>query len=96
VGEISKVKILVIENEVIIRTFNGCNGNIYVLSYILFYHCGLMAKSCNDQTNKLYLYHPNGTYLSKNLTTPIYPRYIGYDSKGNFVHISNSQNNIYN
>ena len=77
--------ILVIVNEVIINTFNGCNGNSVQLSYN-FDQCGLMATSCEN--SQLYLYDPNVTYLSKNKATPIYPNYIGYDSKGRFVQIS--------
>jgi hypothetical protein len=86
--------ILIIVNEVIKYTFNACNGNSDVLTYILFDQCGLMATSCYN--NQLYLYDTNGTYLSKNKTTPIYPRYIGYDSKGHFIQISNNQISIYN
>jgi hypothetical protein len=86
--------ILIIEKEVIIRTFNGCNGNAVALSYILFDQCGLMATSCHN--NQLYLYYPNGTYLGKNFITPVGPFYIGYDSNGRFVQISSTQINIYN
>jgi hypothetical protein len=88
--------ILVIVNEVILHTFNGCNGNSAVLSSVLFDQCGYMATSCNNPTNQLFLYHPNGTYFSKNYQTPANPRYIGYDSKGHFVQISAFQINIYN
>ncbi len=85
--------ILVIENEVILHTFNGCNGNSVTLFYILFDHCGLIATSCNNYL--LYLYHPNGTNTGKSLTS-IDPRFIGYDLKGRFVEISYPQINIYN
>ena len=87
--------ILLIVNEVIIRTFNGCNGNAVILSYILFDKCGLMATSCQT-INQLYLYYPNGTYHGKNVITPVSPYYIGYDSKGHFVQISLRQISIYN
>ena len=65
-------KILVLVNEVIIRTFNGCNGNSAVLSSVLFDSCGYMAITCYNY-NQLYLYDPNGTYLSKNKVTPTLP-----------------------
>lgn len=87
-------KILVIVNEVIVNTFNGCNGNTVQLTYILFDDCGQMATSCYN--NELYLYKPNGTYLNKNITTSIYPSYIGYDSNGRFIQISPYQISIYN
>ena len=94
VGDRYNGTILVIENEVIVRTFKGCNGNSVQLSYILFDQCGFMATSCN--TNQVYLYQPNGTYLSKNLATPSGPMYIGYDSNVRFVQISYTRINIYN
>jgi hypothetical protein len=87
--------ILVIENEMILQTFNGCNGNSVWLTYILFDNCGLMATSCKT-INHLYLYYPNGTYVGKNLTAPTEPRYMGYDSNGEFVQISYPQISIYN
>ena len=86
--------ILVIENEVIIRQFNGCNDNLGRLAYILFDDCGMMVTTCN--TNQLYLYYPNGTFTGKSFTAPTDPRYIGYDSKGRFVLISWYEISIYN
>ena len=94
VGDNSKGAIIVIENEVIIRQFNGCNGNLGRLAYILFDDCGMMVTTCN--TNQLYLYYPNGTFTGKSFTTPTDPRYIGYDSKGRFVLISWYEISIYN
>jgi hypothetical protein len=86
--------ILVIENNMILRKFNGCHGNAVRLAYILFDHCGLMATSCNN--NQSYLYYPNETYTGKSLNTPANPRYIGFDSKGRFVQISWLQISVYN
>jgi hypothetical protein len=94
VGALTKGTILVIENETIKHIFNGCNGNLAALTYILFDDCGLMATSCSN--NKLYLYYPNGTYIGKSLNTPDNPRYIGFDSKGRFVQISWLQVSVYN
>ena len=88
--------IQVMENEMIIRKFNGCNGNAAILSYILFDDCGLMATSCYYSINQLYLYYPNGIYLSKRYPTPFSPKYVGYDSKGHFIQISQSQISIFN
>jgi DNA-binding beta-propeller fold protein YncE len=93
VGDFSNGKILVIENERIVNEFNGCNGNLFMLSHILFDDCGLMATSCNN--NQLYLYYPNGTYIGKSLNTPPNPRYIGFDSKGRFIQISWEKISIY-
>jgi hypothetical protein len=92
-GDISG-SILVVVNEVIIRTFKGCNGNLVQLNYILFDQCGYLATSCDN--NELYLYHSNGTYLSKNFNASTRTKYIGYDSKGNFIQISTAQISIYN
>ena len=94
VGDFTSGTILVIENEVILHTFHGCNGNNVTLSYILFDHCGLMATACNH--NELYLYYPNRTYVGKNFATAIYPKFIGYDSKGHLIEISFTRISIYN
>ena len=94
VGDYFTGTILVIVNEVIINTFNGCNGNAIWLTYILFDNCGLMATSCHN--NQLSLYHSNGTYLRKNFTTPSGPHYFGFDSIGRFFQISHSEIIIYN
>jgi hypothetical protein len=93
VGDFSNGFILVIENERIVNEFNGCNGNLFMLSHILFDDCGLMATSCNN--NQLYLYYPNGTFTGKSLNTSADPRYIGFDSKGRFVQISWKKISIY-
>jgi hypothetical protein len=88
--------ILVIQNEVIINQFNGCNGTIITVTFILFDQYGYMATICSNPTNKLYLYNSNGTYTGTSLLTPVNPRYIGFDTKGRFVLISTNQTTIYN
>jgi hypothetical protein len=87
-------KILVIVNELIYHTFNGCNGVATTLTSILFDNCGYMATSCYN--NQLYLYYPNGTYFSQPMTTPSRNYYIGYDSNGHLIHISGTRISIYN
>ena len=87
--------ILVYQNEEIINQFNGCNGNSYHLTSILFDQNGYMATSCLH-TNKLYLFSQNGSFTSKSITTGSYPRFIGFDSKGRFILISSKQISIYN
>ncbi len=83
-------QILVIENEVIINTFFVCNSWSLV-SYILFDQCGLMATSCYYI---LSLKRPNGAFINY-LNIPSQPRYIGFDSNGQFVQISAYQIRIY-
>ena len=86
--------VLVVQNETIVNQFNGCGGNgVWVLS-ILFDQYGYCATSCIY--NKLYLLFANGTYTGKDITTPTYPVYIGFDSKGHFIQISRFQITIYN
>ena len=85
--------ILVIEKRMIKYTFNGCNGYSFLLSYILFDSCGLMATSCDN--NQLYLYDSNGRYLNTSYPTPNNPSYIGHDSKGRFVQVSQQQISVY-
>jgi hypothetical protein len=87
--------ILVMQNEIIINEFNGCNMANAALTSILFDQYGYMATSC-DLRNKLYLYTQNGTYTGTSLSTPALPRYIGFDTKGRFVLISFNQISIYN
>jgi hypothetical protein len=55
-----------------------------------------MATICNDPTNKLYFYDTDGRYTGTFLSTPVKPRYIGFDTKGRFVLISTNQIIIYN
>ena len=86
--------ILVYQNEKIINQFNGCDGNSVYLTSILFDQTGYMATSCDS--SKLYLFSPNGSFTGKSITTPIYPRYIGFDSKGRFIQISYYRISFYN
>ena len=88
--------IIVYQNEIIINQFNGCDGNNDVLTSILFDQNGYMATSCYNPTSKLYLFAPNGSFTGKYLTTPDYPQYIGFDSKGRFIQISGYEIIIYN
>ena len=88
--------VILIQNELIINQFNGCNGTSVTLTYILFDQYDCMATICSDPTNKLYLYNTDGTYTGTNLSTPSKPRYIGFDTKGRFVLISTNQIIIYN
>ena len=89
--------VLVYQNESLIRQFNGCNGNSnsYITS-ILFDQNGNMATTCSDPTNKLYLFSPDGSFTYKSISTPSGPNYIGFDSKGRFIQISQNQITIYN
>ena len=87
--------ILIYQNEILINQFNGCNGNSVLLTFILFDPNGYMATTCNYPTNKLYLFSPDGSFTGKSITTPLYPHYIGFDSKGRFIQISEEQISIY-
>ena len=88
--------ILVYQNEILINQFNGCNGNSVWITSIFFDPNGYMATTCANPTNKLYLFSPNGSFTGKSITTPRYPQYIGFDSKGRFILISWNQISIYN
>ena len=76
--------------------FDGCGGNSVQLTSILIDKYGYFATSCDDPINKLYLILANGTYTGINITTAIWPNYIGFDSKGRFIQISNEKITIYN
>ena len=88
--------VLVVQNEIIVNQFNGCDGNFVWLTSILFDEYGYFATSCYAPTNRLYLLFANGTYTGKVITTPINPYYIGFDSKGHIIQISYRQITIYN
>ena len=94
VGTANTGLILVFQNEIITSQFNGCDGKSVYLTSILFDQTGYMATSCEN--SKLYLYSPYGAFTGKSITTPVYPRYIGFDSKGRFVIISYYQISFYN
>ena len=89
--------ILVYQNEKIINQFNGCNGNSALLTSVIFDQNGYMATSCDNK--RLYLYAANGSFTDKIIYTENWlgsPYYIGFDSKGRFIHISSQQIIIYN
>ena len=90
--------ILVYQNESLINQFDGCNGNTgfsNLLTSILFDPNGYMATSCY-YSNKLDLFSPNGSFTGNSITNLADPRYIGFDSKGRFIIISNYQISVYN
>ncbi len=84
--------VLVIVNKVIIRSFTGCSGS--TITSMVFDDFGLMAISCIFN-NTLNLYDYNGTFTGKSLPTPSTPQYVGFDSKGRFVLISQFKISIY-
>ena len=89
------VYIFFYQNEILIRQqFNGCDGNSGLIPSILFDPNGYMATSCYE-SNKLYLFSPNGSFTGKSITTPYRPTHIGFDSKGRFIQISSNQISIY-
>ena len=93
--------ILVIQNEIIMKQFNGCGASSDALTYILFDDYGYMATSCAHPARTLYLIFANGTLTDKTITAPIItndygPFYFGFDSKSRFMHISVYQIIIYN
>ena len=88
--------IVVYQNEITINQFNGCNGNSNMLISILLDQNGYIGTSCDDPTNKLYLYSLNGSFQGKSLSTPASTYYIGFDSKGRFIQNSLDHIGIYN
>ena len=89
--------VIVVNNEIVEKQFDGCNGNYGVLGYIIFDQWGYMATSCDDSINhKLYLYYSNGTFTGTSISTPDHPRYIGFDLNRRFIQISSTQISIYN
>ena len=95
VGTYGEGVILVYQNEILVNQFNCCNGKSDYVTSILFDTNGYMATTC-EQTKKLYLFSPNGSFTGKSITTPTLPMYIGFDSKGLFILSSQKQISIYN
>jgi hypothetical protein len=84
--------VLVIVNKIVIRNFMGCSsGPLY--SLVADNH-GFIAIACYSN-NLVNLGYYNGTSTGKSLTTPFYPTYVGFDSKGRFVLLSYYQMSIY-
>ncbi len=84
--------VLVIVNKIVIRSFTGCSSGP---SYSLVAdNYGFIAIACFSN-NLVNLYYYNGTSTGKSLTTPAYPTYVGFDSKGRFVLLSQYQIRIY-
>ena len=88
-------RILVIENKTITKTLKVCTGNDYVtITSVLFDRFGLMATTC--WIRQIYLYDENSVYSgSKSLSTLNYQYYIGFDSKGRFLILTEGQISLF-
>jgi hypothetical protein len=73
--------ILVIDNEVIIRSFTTVFSNIYTIMIDTDGNMLVLSR-----TNSIvYLYHTNGTNLGKSISTSSSPMFINFDSKGRLI-----------
>jgi hypothetical protein len=84
--------VLVLVNKLIIRSFTACST--HVLNYIFSYNFDFMAISC-ETISQINFYYSTGTYTGKSLATPLNPMYVGFDSKGRLVIISQNQISIH-
>jgi hypothetical protein len=91
IGTTSNI-VLVVVNKLIIRNFTACSGQ--VLNYIFSNNFDFVAISCQT-ISKINFYYSNGTYTGKSLTTFQHPMYVGFDSKGRLVIISQNQISIH-
>ena len=80
VGEFFGGNIVVMIDNKIIYTFNGCLGQYSSISMIFINPNGLMVNACWD-SHAVYMYYVNGTYAN-NIYYTQYPKYIGVNSKG--------------
>ena len=55
---------------------------------------GYLAAECMFDL-KTNLFYANGTKLNKTLSTSVNPQFGSFDSKGRFIHLLNTQINIY-
>ena len=85
--------VLSIENEITVDRFKGCGGINVVLTSILFDEYGYIVTTCYNR--RLYLLFQNGTSTGKTITALVNPQFIGIDSNGYFILISQKQIKIY-
>ncbi len=93
-------KVLVIVNQRIIDTFDGCAGNGIRVTSLLFDQSGYMATSCiysesTEDSISLFLFK-NSNYTGKSLSVAFNPKFIAFDSKGRFIVVSQRQISILN
>jgi hypothetical protein len=68
--------ILLIVNQAVIRSFNGCGGNSDYITSLLFDQNGILSTLC-DRHN-IYSYNQNGTLLRTGFVTASSPQYKEY------------------
>ncbi len=78
--------------KVIIRNFSACSS--LKVNYIFSNNFDFMAISC-ETISKTNFYYSNGTYTGKSLITSPNPMYVGFDSKGRFLIISQNQISVH-
>jgi hypothetical protein len=89
VGKING-RIVVVQNTVIIKTFNGCGRQSTILTSIMVDLLGYMATVCN---NRIFLFDSDQINTGKRILTSEGPKNIGYDSKRLFIIVTNNQIN---
>ncbi len=87
-------QILVVENQVVVQNFKGCNGDYDYVTSIAFDKYGYMATTCY-YTSRIHIYTVNGIYTNKSVTTPNYPRNVAFDSQNMMVVVSDYQITFY-
>jgi hypothetical protein len=86
-------KVLKMQNKTIISSFiTNCTGGI---NSVLLDDFDYIAVACYLD-KMVYLYHTNGTYMNKYISTLFVPKDIKVDSKGRFIIASKPQIDIYN
>jgi hypothetical protein len=85
--------IIIIENKMIVNSFNACAGNIASINCVLIDQYGEIATTCSS--SKVYFYNSNRNYMNKSISTASYPRFITFDSLNRFHIISYFQISIY-
>ena len=85
--------ILVIENKIIVNSFNACAGKMASINSVLIDQYGEIATTCSS--NKVYFYDSKRNYMNKSISTHTYPRFITFDSQNRFLVISYYRISIY-
>ena len=87
-------QILIVENQVVVKNFNGCNGAYDYVTSITFDQHGYMATTCY-YSNQIHIYDVNGFYTNKSVPTSYHPRNLAFDSQNMLVLVTDYQITFY-
>ncbi len=78
--------ILVIDNQTIVQTFNGCTGASDIITSIVFDSYGYLATVC-ESLKSAYIYS-NGSYIGESLNFDYLLEFVNFDANGKLIFLS--------